>query len=76
VADLAGALRAVALTVVLVPDEAAATFLTVVLGFGPVRAAGLVGAFLAAAIGMFLLANDCGRLRVETARIRLGHRKS
>jgi hypothetical protein len=40
-------------------------------------AAGLVGAFVAAAIGMFLLANDCGLVSAwRLMTFRLGHRKS
>jgi hypothetical protein len=40
-------------------------------------AAGLVGALVAAAIGMFLLANDCGLVSAwRLTRFRLGHRKS
>jgi hypothetical protein len=40
-------------------------------------AAGLVGALVAAAIGTFLLANDCGLVSAwRLTRFRLGHRKS
>jgi hypothetical protein len=52
--------------------------LTVVVVLVPARlAAGLVGALVAAAIGTFLLANDCGLVSAwRLTRFRLGHRKS
>ena len=51
--------------------------LAVFLGPALVAPAGLMGAFVAAAMAVFLFSNDCGRSpRTKTAKFRLGHRRS